>query len=476
MALQSSKLKTRLEIGGMLNNMLTEHDQRVLSNTNYIHTTSPKFKKHGATDYNGLVHKLSGTSLISLIYGLCQAEFGFNTVRKVMRDIDKYNDMHLGIDKGVRTLDSGGYSIIAGDCSSIDVLKFINCYELAIRELSDNQTRILSLDIPFFIKEPAKCTVKHIYDFNKMSLTETKKAVDKTPELYNKLMFVQHWKMRKQYQVWNKLYDEMEVSKFMQHYAVGGLVGIGGAVNINFAPFIGPLFLQLSRYLNRSDDEIDGNIFNCHILGVYQLAPRFAIMFCEKLFRTFDEVSHCRITQDSINYLVSSQFKIRVDGHTYFKNTDSGFIHKRKFTDLTQEDLSNIYPMDIIPKILDEIKGIKNGERLKDVDIGIPAYSYAQLEIDLLFKKIIDEFQIIELFKTARNGKVLFNHLKSITHTIQSRYKSVLGAHFADKVLNNLQMIYAFYSAWYINDRSDQKMEDLMQKFITKVGFPADLT
>jgi len=454
--------------------LLTDADQKILNNANYIHTTSPKFKKNGQTDFNGLVHRLSGTSLISLIYGLSQSEFGFNTVRRVMRDIDKYNDLHNAT---VRILDSGGYSIIAGECSSRDILKFINCYEFAIRELSNNQTRILSLDIPFFINEPDKCTVKHIYDFNKMSLTETKSAVEKNPDLYNKLMFVQHWKMNKQYAVWNKLYDEMGVSKFMQHYAVGGLVGIGGVVNINFAPFIGPLFLQLSRYLNRSDDELQDGIFNCHILGVYHKAARFAIMFCEKLIGSMDEVNLCALTYDSINYMMTSQYKCRVNGHTYFRNLDESakFIHYNDLVSLDISELDKVYPQEYVNEVIDDINRIKNNERLDDVSFGVPLYSFAQLEIDKLFKNIIDEFQIVEMFKTARNGRVLFNNLKAVCNTIQARYKSVLGAQFADKALNNLQMIYVFYSAWYVNDRTDVKMEDLMQKFIAKVGFPFDL-
>ncbi len=456
--------------------MLTNDDKTVLANANYIHTTAPKFKKNGMTDFNGLVHKLSGTSLISLIYGLEQSAFGFNTVNKVMQDIDRYNDLHLGNSKGVRIEDSGGYSIIAGTVASNNVLKVINCYQYSIETFHKNQTRILSLDVPFFINEPSKCTASNIYNMNRLSLVDTVKSVEKHPELYNKLMFVQHWKMRRQYKVFNDLYRELELHRFMQHYAVGGLVGLGGATNINFAPFIGPLFLQLSRYLNKSHDELDDGIFNCHILGVYQLAARFSIMFCERLFRSMDEVHHCALTQDSINYLVSSQFKIRVSGHTYFRNTSDGYEYHDKFTDLTEKELIHIYPIDVIPKVLVEIDKIKNNERLDDVDIGIPAYSFAQLEIDKLFKLIIDEFQIVEMFKTARNGKVLFNQLRAVTNTIQSRYSKILGVQFAGKALVNLQMIWTFYSVWYLNNRTDDKMEDLMQKFITKVNFPADLT
>jgi len=452
---------------------LTKEDQVVLSNANYIHTTAPKFKKNGGVDFNGFVHRASGTSLISLIYGLEQSAFGYNTVNKVMKEIDKYNDMHLGASKGVRILDSGGYSIIAGVVKSCDVLKVINCYQYAIEHLSQNQTRILTLDVPFFINEPNKCTVKNIYDMNRMSLEDTIKAVKTTPELKNKLMFVQHWKMRKQYKIFNDLYRELELHKYVQQYAVGGLVGIGGTTNINFAPFIGPLFLQFSRYLKYNQDY---GFFNCHILGVYQKAARFCIMFLEKLFRSMNEVNQSSITYDSINYMMTSQFKILVKGHTYLRvNTSTDYIHYDSLLELDRAELKYVYSDDVIPEVISDLDKVKNNERLKDVGFGVPLYAYGQMEMDKLFKLIVDEFQIVNMFKTANNGKLLFNQLKAVTNTIQSRYKSILGPQFAGKALINLQMIWVFYSSWYVKERTDEKIEDLMQKFITKVNFPADL-
>jgi len=451
---------------------LTDSDKRVLGSKWYVHTTSPKFKKNGNIDYNGLVHRLSDTSLISLIYGLQQKEFGLDTIWKVMRDIEKYNNMH-GSDKCARFLDSGGYSIIAGDVKSYDALKLISCYAHVLKNYNSNQDRILSLDIPFFIKEPNKCTIRNIYDLNKKSLEASIDAVKEHPELKNKLMFIQQFKMRRQYEIFNKLYDDLEVWKYMDHHAVGGLVGLGSATDINFAPFIGPVFQALSRHLKHPTET---NFFNLHILGQYHLHARLCIIFLEKLFSTLDGVDHCKLTYDSINFLITSQFKIKAE-HKYCRLDGTNIVHYRNLNDLDRDELKYVYPSDVIPSIADELDIIKNKTgNVKDVSFAVPLYAYSQLQIDQLFADIIDEYNMIDLFKTTKNSKTLMNQFTAIINSIHAKYAFLLGAQFTKKLLRNIQLCYAFYSAWYVNDRSDAKMDELMRAFIKKINFPCDLT
>jgi len=450
---------------------LTASDKKVLNAANYIHTTSPKFKKNGATDYNGLVHKISNTSLISLIYGMQQKEFGLNTIWKVMHDIEKYNDMH-GSDQCVNYLDSGGYSIISGATSSSNSLKLISCYAHVLKYHNSKQDRILSLDIPFFINEPKMCTVRNIYDLNKKSLELTIDVVKEQPELKNKLMFIQQFKLRRQYQIFNKLYDDLEIWKYMDGHAIGGLVGLGAATDINFAPFIGPAFQAFSRFLNHPPES---GFFNLHCLGVYHLHARFIIGFLQNLFESLDEVDHSKITFDTINYLISAQFKCRAD-HKYCRLNNNEIIHYKNLTDLDREELKYVYPESVISDVnseLDIIKG-KNGN-VKDVSFSVPLYAFSQLQIDELFLKLIDEYDMVNIFKSAKNTRILTNQFNAIINSIHSKYAFLLGAQFTRKLLLNIQLCYAFYSAWYIKDRTDAKMDELMVAFIKKINFPADL-
>jgi len=451
---------------------LTESDKKVLDSKWYVHTTSPKFKKNGNVDYNGRVHRLCDTSLISLIYGMQQKEFGLDTVWKAMQDIEKYNSLHGGT-KCATYLDSGGFSLIQGLCSYQDSLKLINCYVHVLRNYNSKQDRILSLDIPFFINEPKHCTVRDIYDLNKKSLELTVEAVKEHPELKNKLMFIQQFKMKRQYEIFNKLYDDLELWKYMDNYSVGGLVGLGSATDINFAPFIGPVFQAFGRYLKHPTDT---KFFNLHILGQYHLHARLCLIFLEKLFGTMDGVDHCKITYDSINYARSAMFKLKAD-HKYCRLDNNSIIHYKNLSELDREELKYVYPAEDLEAVNIDLDIIKNKSgNVNDVAVSIPLYAYSQIQIDQLFSNLIDEYDMINIFKNTKNSRTLMNQFTAIINSIHSKYAYLLGAQFTRKLLRNIQLCYAFYSSWYVNNRNDEKMDELMRAFIKKINFPCDLT
>ena len=66
---------------------------------------------------------LAGFSLISLIGGLKQKDFGFETILAVAMDIKDFHDRFVRPISGTLYVDSSGYSIIKGDVTPENVIR-----------------------------------------------------------------------------------------------------------------------------------------------------------------------------------------------------------------------------------------------------------------------------------------------------------------------------------------------------------------
>src|SRR6056297_1923973 len=117
---------------------------------NYIHTTSDIITRGTAKN---VIRPYVNKYLFSLINGLSNKNFGFNTIDRVAIEVKRfYNDLYPGEKLFV---DSAGYSIIVGDIPS----KFINPFMEAYNHFLENYCKthcdyMFSLDIPIFLKEP----------------------------------------------------------------------------------------------------------------------------------------------------------------------------------------------------------------------------------------------------------------------------------------------------------------------------------
>lgn len=142
------------------------------NSSQYVHTTGDIIE----TNQLKLMSKYVNNYLFSLIAGLRQGSFGFDTLHRITQDIIEYKKM-LGNNRKF-FIDSGGYSIITGDVSPRDISKFIECYNLFLdRDAPDNCDHIFSLDIPIFLKYKEFNTSKYIYEMNLKSIQESKKIL-----------------------------------------------------------------------------------------------------------------------------------------------------------------------------------------------------------------------------------------------------------------------------------------------------------
>ena len=73
----------------------------------------------------------------------------------------------------------------------------------------------------------------------------------------------------------------MKLNDYVVNYAAGGMVGLRGITQIDFSPFIAPMYRCLYEYIN-GNKNFD---FRFHALGVYIQHDRFFLWFLEDLFK-----------------------------------------------------------------------------------------------------------------------------------------------------------------------------------------------
>ena len=117
--------------------------------------------------------------LVSLIGGLRQKEFGYDTLQKVSEDIVNYRKQYIEPFGRTLYVDSGGYSIIKGDIRPQDTSKANGCYQKYLETERNSYDYIFSLDIPVNLKYPSFNTRENLYRFNK---TSGKKSTPKQTE------------------------------------------------------------------------------------------------------------------------------------------------------------------------------------------------------------------------------------------------------------------------------------------------------
>jgi hypothetical protein len=252
---------------------------------NYVHTTTEIIER-GLNKQ--ILRPYVKKYLYSLYNGFTNSNFGYDSLDKLSNNIKIFYD-NLYPDEQLM-IDSGGYSIITGLINPRDITKFIECYAYFLEYHNDIFDNIISLDIPIFLKYPIYNNIKTIYNSNYKSLTESKKILDKKPELYDKFLFVWHFKIQKQFNIWRQLYDEIFGNEErLKNYSIGGLVSLRGITGIKFSPFIGPIFRILKLIQNNKSN----NHSKIHILGVYGKHDRFMMQFMKDLAKIVWLVFQC---------------------------------------------------------------------------------------------------------------------------------------------------------------------------------------
>lgn len=431
----------------------------------YVHTTGNVVEDNQLK----LIDNYVNNYLFSLIQGLRQQNFGFDTLHRVTKEIKLYKEK-LG-KKRKFFIDSGGYSIIVGDVSPRDIGKFIECYNMFLeRDAPEFCDYIFSLDIPIFLKYPDYNTMSYIYEMNSRSINESLKVLEKNKELYNKFVYVWQFKLPNQYTVWKQIYDEQLVNNVnIKHFGIGGLVGLRGITGIKFSPFTAMAYkcLKLIYDKNLNDTSI------IHILGVYGLHDRVELSFLHKLFNEYylkDRNCKTQITYDTVNYSLSGLYKLRELMIYIPENGDYICDYAHNLADKLYTIIDN---GDILDIMKSEFQKIKMGEQVDDPRMTSMLNVIAQTMIDRIINDELDNNHILELFVECDNFNKFKNKFLPILKKLENKYPLIFGNR-TEKNLMNFQYISAFHS-WWQNGRDNDKLEKLVEKFVSLISFPVDL-
>jgi hypothetical protein len=275
----------------------------------YIHVISNASPLSGKADYTKATTAQVNTCLFSLIGGLKQKRFGFDTLIGVAHEIQDFKKRYLQPHGKKILVDSGGYSAIVGDVSERDIGKFIDSYHEYQLKAREDYNYIMSLDIPLILDNVSFNTKRNIYHYNKQSLAATKENLISNPEISDKLYFVWQFKTKEHYAIWDRMVSELDLNQYIKHRALGGMVSLRDITGIDFSPFIANSFRCFLDYEMSPDPFHD---FRLHFLGINIRYDRFIIAFLEKLFKHYMGNSHNAVlTYDSINYSRAAQLKMR---------------------------------------------------------------------------------------------------------------------------------------------------------------------
>ena len=415
-------------------------------------------KPNPIIDYHFPSVNIAGNLLISMIDVLNSS----NSASKSFSFFKSLYQMHeLYKQHGIKWntfLDSGGYSIIVGDVKGSQTREFIERYCTRIIEGKLIYDYVFSLDIPIFLQEPTYNTKPIIKQFNRESLYQTYSLAAKDEILRNKLYFVWQFKIKEQYEIWNELYNELKLNDLVKNRAIGGMVGLRGITQIDFSPFIAPLYKCLFDYIN-GDTSIP---FRCHTLGIYIQHDRFFLWFLEKLFNYYLNVDNCHLTYDSVNYMRTAQLKARdMEIFSFNGKTLDKYQHLN-----CPDSIYKLVYNDLYDNILMEIDNINNNRKMKDVGAFTPLAIYSNRQLDLFFNYVIDKYNILDSF--------LKGNLKSELVNLSVLYPTIFTSRRIDCIKMNFKKCWDFHQ-WWIKDRKIDSLNELMYKFINDIKFPSSL-
>lgn len=357
-------------------------------------------------------------------------------------------------------IDSGGYSIIVGDVKVSQIREFIERYNHRIIEGLNFYDYVFSLDIPIFLKEPEFNTKIILKDFNRESLLKTFELVKNNNILKNKLYFVWQFKIKEQYDIWNELYNELNINDLVINRAAGGMVGLRGITQIDFSPLIAPMYRCLLDYINSNMV----NPFSFHALGVYIQHDRFFLIFLEKLFEYYLNRQDLHITYDSVNYMRTAQLRSR-DLDIYHFNGKSIDIYKHiQCPDFIYKE---VYPNEHYNKILQEIENVKTKSKMNDVGAFVPLNIYSNVQLDKFFEYIINKYEMLDRF--------LKGNLQAVFLTLNTNHGNIFTSRRIESLKSNFRKTWKFHQ-WFLKSKKYDTFNNLMYEFIKDINFPASLT
>lgn len=434
----------------------------VLSNTEHTPTK---------IDYTPVIVDVADGVLNSLIDGFSTKEFGYDTTYKTAQDIRRVVKKHTKPAGKPIFIDSSGYSIINGDVAPWDTVKVIDCYhEYQVHEFTVYDY-IFSLDIPINTKFPLFNTYQNIEDLNRKSLSKSRSMLEQHPLLREKFYFIYQFKCQEHYEIWDRLYNELELGNVVKNWAFGGMVGLKKMAKISFSPFIGMAFRCFYDYLNSTNPK---SVFKLHFLGIYHRDNRFMIAFLEKLFNYYlaghlspgFHYAESVFTYDTINYIRQAQMK---------KNLEVFDLYEDELIEYTLAEtpdglIDKIYTDDIYKDgFYSELENRKADKDLINTNAFAPLSIYSNIKIDNLFEYIIEAEGMIEIFTSAVTIHQIETEFKRLFKQLKKKYPKIFTNAFVKQTIMNLMIAFEFHR-WYKEKGDRESLQNLVKAFIKLIG------
>ena len=302
-------------------------------------------------------------------------------------------------------------------------------------------------------------------------MSSAKTILTNFPEIRDKYYFVWHFKMQAQYDIWKKIYEDLELNKIIKHRAIGGMVGLRGITHIKFSPFTAISFRCLLDYLDAGDFDND---FTLHYLGMYALQDRFHMVVLEKLFQKYLEgVASASITYDSINISHTA----RMNKYLKFYHWDGNNL--TRFNNLIEaptETIKAVYPTEALFEfVLSEIERRRGGERLVNVNTLGPLNIFSNRQLDLFFEWFVEAYGLVDLIYPETSLTRLNVRLGRVLDDLEKKYPVILPKTMRASIMENFKITF-FFNRWFLDSRDRGQLDSLMTQFIAKIGFPGSLS
>lgn len=410
----------------------------------YVHVVSNFILKKSHMDFQLAAINQCKNVLVSLIHG-------FRKTGNVTKNVDKFSDSVNQLADVYRNnlqdfkrlfIDSGGYSFITGDVDFQDTHIAIYGYNKYLKDYHENFDAIFSLDISLWGNNPEKFNYDNLLIHNCESLKNSYKILIDNSDIAKKFYFVWQFKLKEQFDVWNEIYDELQLNDIVKNRAIGGLVSLKEKTGINFSPFTE---IAMRCFLDHLHSPYSNDAFSLHVLGQNLPYHRFHIQFLDSLFS-----AHCNkdsyITYDSANYTISGLYDVR-NLEIFYIDENKEIVREWKLDRLPQEVKKTIFQTDELyekfKKYLIELDNSRT-VKLSSPMIGIPLNVFSQLQLDKYFKIVIDNSNLVyKLMNETPSG--FSSAINSFIHKNRNLLDKILGKNAYLTTQNDLQRTYLAY-------------------------------
>jgi hypothetical protein len=423
-----------------------------------------------------MVINLTGRTMVSLFEIMNTKRFGIleETISHADRrkKLIEYSN-RVRQNNGEVYVDSGGYSIISSNLNYYDIEEYEEYYQDFLEYDSELYDYIFSLDIPYGITDEKIQDRQTVHAFNYRSLDRSLEILSKNQTLIEKFIFVYHFRMLDLWEVWQKLYQELDIGKKIIHRAIGGLVGLRGMNrHQQFSTFTFIVFRLFCDFVQSGSDAEE---FKIHLLGVNHPIDRFLIAIMEKALNVaIGNKTRITFSYDSVRYNYDAWKKF---GKTQYWDFRNGQLTSGKLIDVPDAMLRRVYPSDHT-YIKTEIANHLAGSDLQNSNIFVPLSIHSQMQLDEFFMHVVNKVDIVsrmnfggQTTKTQVNKQIgeIMDDLFANYKTFFSRDKKKKKKSMFEKRIEDELKIVAGLLNWlaYIND--PEKLERVTRAEIMKM-------